>query len=61
MGELDRQSVIDIIDQEGFDYSFAHFSSFEEIRDKKFHELRAAYIDARNALLDYIDFDEGSF
>ena len=60
MDELDRQSVIDIIDQEGFYYTFAHFTSFEDIRDKKFHELRNAFLDARNALLDYLDFDEES-
>jgi len=40
---------------EGFDYCFRFYSNFEEIKDKKFHELREAYKKIANELDDYIN------
>ena len=40
--------------QEGFDYCFKHYSSFEEIQDDKFHELRKKYLDISNELEEYV-------
>lgn len=42
------------IDSEGFDYCFTSYSSWKEIQDPKFHELRKAYKEASKALEDYI-------
>jgi hypothetical protein len=41
--------------QEGFDYCFRHYSSFKEIKDEKFHELRISYLLAAKELEQYID------
>ena len=38
------------VENEGFDYAFRHYSDFSEVKDKKFHELRSAYVDAARAL-----------
>jgi hypothetical protein len=43
------------IDSEGFDYCFVHYSSFNDIKDDKFHELRLKYLTAQRELRDYID------
>lgn len=53
MKKEDMNLVADSIDGEGFDYCFRSYSDFKEIRDKKFHELRQAYIDAAEDLEEY--------
>lgn len=53
--EKDLQYVAEAIDMEGFDYALRHWSSFGEIKDEKFHELRQAYIDAANKLEAYVE------
>ena len=40
---------------EGFDYCFRHYSSFEEIKDEKFHELRLKYIQIAEELENYVE------
>jgi hypothetical protein len=40
---------------EGFHYCFKHYSSFTEIEDEKFHELRKQYLESAKQLKDYID------
>ena len=40
---------------EGFDYCFRHYSSFEEIKDEKFHELRLKYIEIAEELENYVE------
>jgi hypothetical protein len=42
------------MENEGFHYCFKHYSEFKEIKDKKFHELRLAYLEAADALEKYI-------
>ena len=40
---------------EGFHYCFRHYSSFEEIKDEKFHELRLKYIQIAEELENYVE------
>ena len=40
--------------QEGFHYCFKHYSSFKEIKDEKFHELREKYLEVAKELEQYI-------
>jgi hypothetical protein len=40
---------------EGFHYCFKHYSSFKEIKDEEFHELRKQYIEISNKLEKYVD------
>ena len=40
---------------EGFDYCFRHYSSFKEIKDDKFHELRLKYIQIAEELENYVE------
>jgi hypothetical protein len=51
----DLQMVQYRMDAEGFDYCFRQYSSFEEIEDPKFHELRLAYINAAAAIEQYVE------
>jgi hypothetical protein len=50
--ELEKwQKVQYRMQEEGIEYCFRHYSSFEEIEDKKFHEFR-------RILLNYMNFME---
>jgi hypothetical protein len=53
----DREIVAQRINQEGFDYTFIHYTNFEEIKDKKFHVLREHYIQAAKALSKYLGIE----
>jgi len=46
------------IDNEGFDYTFVHYSEFDQIEDKEFHQLRLNYLAARDALAEYIGIED---
>ena len=54
--ELDDLSYLNAkMRDEGFDYCFRHYSSFEEIKDEKFHELRLKYIQIAEELENYVE------
>jgi hypothetical protein len=55
MKQSDAESVIQVIQAEGFDSAFLHSSTYRDINDMKFHELRKAYLAARSELMDYIN------
>jgi hypothetical protein len=62
MENLDREKQKDIIEslhyrkrEEGFDYCFIGYSSWEELKDEKFHKLRLKYIEAQKELDNYIE------
>lgn len=62
MTKSEKKYISSVIANEGFDYTFIHYSNFEEVKDKKFQELRNAYVSARkefHAFLDEqgVDFD----
>lgn len=40
---------------EGFHYCFESYSSFENIKDESFHELRKSYLQAAKLLKDYVN------
>lgn len=50
----DLSEVLYRIDEEGFDYCFRGYSSFTEFKDEEFHRLRQIYIDAADALEEYV-------
>jgi hypothetical protein len=59
MTKKQKEYVCETIDIEGSaDYAFRFYSNFEEIKDKKFHELREAYIKAVDELEKYVGWDE---
>ncbi len=47
--------VKDIIENEGFEYAFIHYSDFEDVEVEEFHKLRIKYCDAREDLYNYIE------
>ena len=50
----DWESVAYRMKAEGFHYCFEWYSTFEEIEDEKFHELRLAYLKAASELENYV-------
>ena len=51
--------VQDIVEVEGsLDYAFRYYTHFPEIKDKKFHKLRKAYVKAAQELSDYCRLEE---
>lgn len=54
MTKAQADEVLNATDSEGFHYTFCHYSSFHEIKDKKFHELRATYLEAAANLSKYL-------
>lgn len=55
MKQGDAESVLAIISAEGFDPAFSHLSSYRDISDKRFHELRKAYLFSREELYNYLN------
>jgi hypothetical protein len=58
MTEKEKEYVLAKIENEGFDYTFIHYSNFKDIKDKKFHELRLAYKKAAEELSEYVGVEE---
>ena len=42
------------MENEGFNYCFKHYSSFKEVEDEKFHELRIKYLEISQELEEYV-------
>jgi len=55
MKRSDAESVMAVIQAETFDDAFSHYSTYKDISDTKFHELRKAYTSARQELFDYVN------
>ena len=55
MKASDAESVLAVINAEGFDNAFNHYSSYRDINDTKFHDLRKAYIAASKELKEYLE------
>ena len=49
------QSVQYRMKEEGFHYCFKHYSSFTEIKDEEFHNLRKKYLEAAAQLEEYVN------
>lgn len=43
------------MNNEGIDYCFEHYSSFKEIKDEKFHELRLQYLKSLKEIRNYVN------
>ena len=41
--------------EEGIEYCFKHYSSFKEVEDEKFHELRKKYLEVSHELEEYVN------
>ena len=46
--------VAGCMEYEGFEYCFRSYSLFADVEDTEFHRLRLAYVNAANALEEYI-------
>lgn len=55
----EAESILSIIDAEGFNSAFSHYSSYRDINDAHFHRLRQNYIDAAAELMNYISVSSG--
>jgi hypothetical protein len=54
--DLDNfRSVQYRMDNEGIDYCFEHYSSFEEIQDEEFHKLRKQFLESMNNMRSYVE------
>lgn len=54
-----QEKVKDDINNEGFDYSFREYSSYDELDSKRFHTLRKKYVATANAIEKYVDSKKG--
>lgn len=55
MTKEDLEYLVGKIENEGFEYCFRHYSSFDDIKDSQFHKLREAFCEAGTKLEDYIE------
>jgi SMC interacting uncharacterized protein involved in chromosome segregation len=54
--DLDNfRSVQYRMDNEGIDYCFENYSSFEEIQDEEFHKLRKEFLESMNNMRSYVE------
>ncbi len=58
MNKTDQETVMGVVDGEGFDYAFCDYSNFEEIKDHGFHIARKEYVKSAKKLKDIIGFNE---
>lgn len=54
MTKDDAEYVSCTINNEGFHYAFVHYSSYSQIKDEKFHELRKNYLKSIEEMKNYI-------
>ena len=47
--------MLSAVDSEGLEYAFVNYSSFEEIKDERFHELRKEFLYAYRELDRYLN------
>ena len=53
--EFDNWEMVDYrIRNEGIDYCFEHYSSFEEIKDEEFHKLRLEFLESIKKIREYV-------
>ena len=55
MTKKEIKRIEDVLNSEGFDYGFIHYTSFGEVKDEEFHRLRLAYVNAQKELLAYLE------
>lgn len=51
----DWQMVRYRMDNEGLEYCFKHYSSFEEIKDKEFHKLRKKLLETMEEMRNFVE------
>lgn len=62
MNEEEREEVIRIVKNEGFDYGICYYTNFkDEVKDITFHQYRDKYLEAKKNLLKYIGLDKMDF
>jgi hypothetical protein len=47
--------------QEGIEYCFKHYSTFEEIEDEEFHKLRLELLNTMEKIHDYVNYKIESY
>lgn len=53
--EFENWEMVDYrIKNEGIDYCFEHYSSFEEIKDEEFHKLRLEFLESMKKIREYV-------
>ena len=53
--ELENWQMVQYrMDNEGIDYCFEHYSSFEEIKDEEFHKLRLKLLEDMKKIRQYV-------
>lgn len=51
----DWQMVQYRMDNEGLEYCFKHYSSFEEIKDEEFHKLRKELLESMEKMRTFVE------
>lgn len=58
MDNHQQRAVLAIVDNEGFEYAFVHYSDFGDIENEEFHEAKKEYLKAREKLAKIIGYIE---
>ena len=58
MDKHQQKVVTDVIDNEGFEYAFVHYSNFDDVENEEFHAMRKEYLKAREKLVKIIGYEE---
>lgn len=53
-----KESILQRINQEGFDYTFIHYSDWKEVKDKKFQKALKKYIKAHLELVKVLEIKD---
>lgn len=58
MDNHQQEAIMNVIDSEGFEYAFVHYSDFDDIENEEFHTIRKEYLKAREKLAKVIGYIE---
>lgn len=50
----DQEQVVWAIENDGLDYAFRSYSSFEKVKNLRFHQLRKAFVEVANNLEEFV-------
>ena len=58
MNESSLGYVCQCVESEGFDYAFAHYSDFSEVKNEEFQRLKSELLDARKKLAEFLGVED---
>ena len=57
MEDLDKEQIRNMLEEEGFEYTFLEYDTYEDLGDQDFNKLVKNYIKAVEKIKDFLDME----